>query len=169
MDSSPWLRTAAFATLVALIWWPAARPASAGYEPGCVGLAAPVPGGVLAGFSPLGQYAGHWGVDLAARPGDVVKAAGGGTVSFSGIVAGNRTVTVDHGGGLKTSYSYLSSQLVGAGQAVSRGQSLGTAGAAHGESGLHFSVRIAGAYVDPIPRLDCRPLDLRPALRLIPD
>ncbi len=85
------------------------------------------------------------------------------------MVAGNRTITIDHGGGLKTSYSYLEERWIGYGSVVSGGQPLGTVGAAHGDDGLHFSVRIHGEYVDPEPRIRCRPLDLSGAIRLVPD
>ncbi len=135
----------------------------------CVGLHPPVPGPVTASFAPVGPYAGHWGVDLGAAPGAPVRSAGSGRVSFSGTVAGNRTITIDHGGGLKTSYSYLEERWVAQGSVVSGGQALGAAGVAHGVGGLHFSVRIHGEYVDPEPRLHCRPLDLSEALRLVED
>jgi hypothetical protein len=65
--------------------------------PLCAGLIRPVSGAVVAAFAPVGDYAGHWGVDLAAAPGTVVRAPGAGVVSFSGTVAGRRSVTIDLG------------------------------------------------------------------------
>src|SRR5215470_6669685 len=47
---------------------------------------------------------GHRGVDLAATPGAVVRAAGAGTVAFAGQVAGVGVVSIDHPGGLRTTY-----------------------------------------------------------------
>jgi murein DD-endopeptidase MepM/ murein hydrolase activator NlpD len=70
----------------------------------CVGLSPPLEGDIVDGFRPIGLYEGHWGVDyqaVVASENDV-RAAASGVVTFSGVVVGNRTVTVDHGGGLKT-------------------------------------------------------------------
>jgi hypothetical protein len=47
---------------------------------------------------------GHRGVDLAADPGAPVYAAGPGVVRFAGEVAGRGVVSVDHAGGLRTTY-----------------------------------------------------------------
>src|SRR5947209_1444726 len=47
---------------------------------------------------------GHRGVDLGAAPGTIVRAAGAGTVSFAGRVAGRGVVSVAHPGGLRTTY-----------------------------------------------------------------
>lgn len=47
---------------------------------------------------------GHRGVDLAAVPGAIVRAAGPGTVLFAGLVAGRPVVTVGHAGGLRTTH-----------------------------------------------------------------
>jgi len=136
----------------------------------CVGLSAPVAGPVVTGFAPTGTYAGHWGIDYDAEPGQVVRAAAAGWVSFSGIVAGNRTVTVDHGGELKTSYSYLAEVWVRRGAAVSTGSVVGTSGTLHGQEtpGLHFSTRIDGAYVDPSKLLGCPAFSIPAALHLVP-
>lgn len=134
----------------------------------CVGLSAPVPGPVVAPFAPIGAYAGHWGVDLAAPEGTTVRAAAAGTVTFAGVVAGNTTVTVDHGGGLKTSASYLGRLLVGRGAWVGRGTPIGESGVHDDRPALHFSMRIDGSYVDPAMFLGCRPAVPAPGLRLVP-
>ena len=133
----------------------------------CVGLAAPVDGPVVAGFAPIGRWAGHWGVDFGADPGTPVRAAGAGVVSFDGTVAGNRTVTIDHGGGLKTSYSYLETASAGPGR-VMAGSVIARSGRAHGSEALHFSVRVDGVYIDPMSVLGCIPVDLTNALWLLP-
>ena len=133
----------------------------------CAGLAGPVDGPVVAGFAPIGRWAGHWGADFGVVPGTEVRAAGYGAVSFNGIVAGNRTITVDHGGGLKTSYSYLEA-VTWSGGSVSTGEVIARSGLAHGTEALHFSVRIDGNYVDPMSALGCVPVDITKALWLLP-
>src|SRR3954451_12807165 len=60
---------------------------------------------------------GHRGVDLGGRPAEVVHAAGSGTVAFAGTVAGRGVVSVDHAGGLRTTYEPVH-PLVAAGQGI---------------------------------------------------
>lgn len=98
--------------------------------------------------------AGHRGVDVGAPQGSLVRASAVGVVSFAGSVAGNRTVTVDHGAGLLTTYSFLGTTLVTKGTPVERGEPIGTVGAGHSGSGagshVHLSSRRDGAYFDPL-------------------
>ncbi|MBT8202596.1 MAG: M23 family metallopeptidase [Acidimicrobiia bacterium] len=115
----------------------------------------PVPGALAAGFDPGPGYGGHWGVDFDAPPGTPVRAAQAGFVTFAGVVVDNRTVTVSHGGTLRTTYSYLGSIAVAAGDAVAQGDVVATSGRAHGRPGLHVSVRIGDRYVDPMRLLAC--------------
>ncbi len=134
----------------------------------CPLMQQPVDAPVSQGFAPVGRYGGHWGVDYGTPTGTEVIAADSGTVSFSGVVAGNRTVTVDHGGGVKTSYSYLAAAIVEVGEHVRRGQLLALSGTAHGEQALHFSIRVAATYVDPVRMFMCSTFDVSAALRLVP-
>jgi len=130
-------------------------------------LAAPCgspPGPVARPFAPVGRYAGHWGIDYAMETGSVVTAVSNGVVTFAGPVAGMRSVTIDHGGGVRTSYSYLESIGVSIGDRVRRGHVLGTSGTDHGLSALHFSVRVHGSYVDPSFMFSCN----RGTVRLSP-
>lgn len=130
-------------------------------------LTPPVPGPVVAGFAPVGDYEGHWGIDFAAAVGEPVGAPVGGTVTFAGSVAGMTTVTIQPTGGVKVSVSYLSSIEVSTGDAVGQGATIGTAGMAHGNSAVHLSMRIDDVYVDPALFLDCQPTDITRALRLV--
>lgn len=97
---------------------------------------------------------GHRGVDVSAPLGSLVRASAVGVVSFAGSVAGNRTVTVDHGGGLLTSYSFLGNILVTKGTPVEQGEAVGTIGTGHSGSSLpphvHLSARRDGVYFDPL-------------------
>ena len=113
--------------------------------------------------SPYGP--GHRGVDLAAAPGAVVLAAGHGVVAFAGQVAGRPVVSIDHPGGLRTTYEPVDPS-VGAGQVVARGSPIGTLGAGHAgcpaAACLHWGLRRGETYLDPLLLL--RP----PRVRLLP-
>lgn len=114
-----------------------------------------LPGPVTHPFAPDGQYAGHWGVDVAMDEGAIVESPLDGVVSFAGSVVGVRTVTVRHGA-FRVSLSYLSEVDVVAGQSVRRGDAVGRAGAPHGTPGLHIGVRRGEDYVDPVDHSRCR-------------
>jgi murein DD-endopeptidase MepM/ murein hydrolase activator NlpD len=133
-----------------------------------MGLEKPVEGPLSAGFAPTGRFSGHWGVDWAVPEDTEIRSAGSGTVTFAGSVAGNQAVTVDHGGGLRTSYSYLAGLSVERGDQVAGSTILGTSGAAHGSAALHFSVRIGDTYLDPLAVVGCRWAAPSAALRLVP-
>ena len=128
-------------------------------------LALPAQGPMVREFSPDGLYGGHWGIDVAVDPGTSVRAAGAGIVTFSGVVAGNQTVTVHHGGGVRTSYSFLTERYVTAGQRVATGDLVGASGVDHDVAAIHFSLRVADRYVDPLTA--CRVMSApSPGLRL---
>ena len=87
---------------------------------------------------------GNRGIDYATPPGAPVRASAGGVVTFSGSVAGDRFVVVAHADGLRTTYGYLATAIVAAGDRVVARQLLGTAGGP-----LHFGVRRGDVYLDP--------------------
>ena len=132
----------------------------------CLALTPPVGGPAVDAYAPIGDYAGHWGVDLAADVGSPVLAPWFGTVTFAGTVDENVAVTIDHGGGLLSSLSYLRELTVTVGQVVAAGEQVAVSGVAHGRPSVHLSVRVGGTYVDPAPLLDCSPVPISEALRL---
>jgi murein DD-endopeptidase MepM/ murein hydrolase activator NlpD len=105
---------------------------------------------------------GHRGVDLAAPPGSPVLAAGEGVVAFAGWVAGRPVVSVDHAGGLRTTYEPVDA-VVGAGQPVARGSPLGPLAGGHdgcpAAACLHWGLRRGEVYLDPLALL--RPVEVR--------
>jgi len=111
---------------------------------------------------------GHRGIDLAATPGTAIRAAGAGTVTFAGLVAGIGAVTIDHGNGIETTYSIADDISVSAGQEVAQGTWIGRVSAAHPgrSSGLHFAVKVEGVYVDPEDHL--APVNVSRAIHLAP-
>jgi murein DD-endopeptidase MepM/ murein hydrolase activator NlpD len=97
--------------------------------------------------------AGHRADNVAAPIGTAVRASADGTVSFAGTVVGNRSVTIDHAGGLKTTYSFLGTIAVKRGAPVKRGDVVGTVGASHDASlpsNVQLSARRNDVYFDPL-------------------
>lgn len=102
---------------------------------------------------------GHRGVDLRAGPGQPVLAAGHGVVVFAGPLAGRGVVSVEHDGGLRTTYEPVLARVV-AGDQVYSGQELGVVLAGHaGCAGpcLHWGVRRGQTYLDPLALVGGRP------------
>ena len=101
----------------------------------------------------------HLGYDLAVTRRYPVPAANSGIVSFAGTLGiyGN-TVIVDHGFGLCSLYSHLSSIAAAPGDAVRKGTKIGRTG----ETGLaigdhlHYGVYIQGVAVLPLEWWDAK-------------
>ena len=131
----------------------------------------PVDGPVVRPFEPpRTRYgAGHLGVDFRAGPGTPVRAAGPGVVVFAGRVGTELDVVVRHPGGLRTTYAFLSSVAVHAGDSVQAGTIVGRSGGTgpnHDGSVVHFGLRIGATYVDPMQLF--RPPDLGAVVHLAP-
>ena len=95
----------------------------------------------------------HNGIDIAVNAGTPIIAAKAGRVIGAGYhySMGNHVI-IDHGGGVYTVYMNASRLLVSVGQEVSRGQTIALVGSTGMSTGphLHFSVKINGAYVNPL-------------------
>jgi murein DD-endopeptidase MepM/ murein hydrolase activator NlpD len=131
----------------------------------------PVVGPVTRGFDPPGSPfgAGHRGIDVAAPVGTLVRAPAAGLVSFAGNVGGRLFVTIDHGGGLLSTCSFLSALLVQKGDVVVQGQGIALSGTGHaGDTipNVHLGVRLSGAYADPLDYLS--PVSVVGLIRLAP-
>ena len=122
---------------------------------------------VLRGFDPPAHpYGpGHRGVDLGAAPGDPVLAAGPGVVVFAGVLAGRGVVSVQHAGGLRTTYEPLV-VATRRGAAVARGSVLGRLAGGHAgcpwPACLHWGLRRGEVYSDPLSLLRRGPVRLLP-------
>jgi murein DD-endopeptidase MepM/ murein hydrolase activator NlpD len=115
----------------------------------------PVTGPIVRGYdppdSPYGS--GHRGIDVAAAIGSLVLAPDDGVVTFAGKVGGRLFLTIDHGAGVTSTCSWLTSVLVRKNDRVTRGQPVATTDWGHTDltvPHLHFGVRLDGAYVDPL-------------------
>ncbi len=96
---------------------------------------------------------GHRADNIAAPIGTPVRASADGVVSFAGNVAGNLSVTVDHTGNVKTTYSYLGAIVAKKNQHVVRGDVIGTVGPGHDPSlppNVQLSARRNNVYFDPL-------------------
>ena len=118
----------------------------------------PVTGPVINAFdppaSPFGS--GHRGIDIAATAGTPVLAPAPGTITFAGPVAGHLFVTIDHGGGVESTYSWVSALVVKKGDVVAAGTLVARSGAGHPTDpvpSLHMGVKLHDVYVDPLAYL----------------
>lgn len=112
--------------------------------------------GELVKSGTTGAWQTHNGIDIKASVGDVVTAAGSGTVSaVENDPLWGVTVSIDHGNGIVTRYCNLNSGVtVSAGQEVSSGEEIGAVGEtadieSKEETHLHFEVVKNGSYVNP--------------------
>lgn len=116
--------------------------------------------------APLTRYGpGHRGADLAGAAGQPVLAAGDGTVTHSGVIAGRGTVSVTHANGWRTTYEPLEDRIA-VGSTVHRGDYVGTL-AAGGHCGdqpcLHWGLVVApDTYRDPLTLLRAPDIVLLP-------
>jgi murein DD-endopeptidase MepM/ murein hydrolase activator NlpD len=118
----------------------------------------PVVGVVIEGFDPpASPYgSGHRGIDIATPIGTPVLAADAGTVTFAGKVGGHLFVTVDHGAGLVSTYSWLSELLVAKNDVVGKAEPIALSGPGHPgvlPEHLHFGAKLNDGYVDPLEYL----------------
>jgi murein DD-endopeptidase MepM/ murein hydrolase activator NlpD len=127
---------------------------------------------VLRRFSPPPRrwLAGHRGVDLAGRSGQLVRAAGDGVVVFAGPVAGRGVVSVGHDGGLRTTYEPVR-PLVRKGQDVGGGDVLGVLDPGHPGCAivacLHWGLRRDDTYLDPLLLVQPGRVRLKPLTHLV--
>lgn len=120
----------------------------------------PVEGKVIKGYgwgysATLGDYRFHTGVDLAAKPGEKVRAAWSGKVLFAGANdETGLTVLVGQADGRQALYGNLGTLAVHEGQEVRRGDPVGTVGASLTQesaspSHLHFEILAGSEPLNP--------------------
>ncbi|WP_341228850.1 M23 family metallopeptidase [Nocardioides salarius] len=125
---------------------------------------------VVAGFdAPSSPYGpGHRGVDLLGRPGQPVRAALAGQVSFAGRIAGRGVVVVAHGP-TRTTYEPVAGDLA-VGEAVTAGEVVGRLEVAPSHCAprtcLHWGWIESGpagdTYLDPLRLVGLGPVRLLP-------
>lgn len=126
-------------------------------------LVRPVDGAVVGAFGdyddPLLEVPMHRnGIELDARPEDMVRALAPGRVAFVGALPGfERVVVVDHGGGYLSLTGRLLSVWVEEGETIEAGRVLGRVGAKAVDDGLgttaYVEIRHGRRPIDPAPYL----------------
>lgn len=86
----------------------------------------------------------HYGVDIAAKTGTPVIAPAGGQVRLAhpGMFFSGKTLIIDHGHGLSSSFLHLDRIFVKTGQIVSKGDKIATVGATGRVTGPHLDWRV---------------------------
>jgi murein DD-endopeptidase MepM/ murein hydrolase activator NlpD len=95
----------------------------------------------------------HTGLDIAAPYGEVIRAADGGEVIFSGWWDGyGKAVVIDHGKSISTVYAHMSRIYAQNGSKISKGQIIGLIGSTGYSTGphCHFEVRVNGKPKNPM-------------------
>ncbi len=151
--------------------WVVLAPAAAGQARAAADWSWPVVGPVIRGFDPPDTPfgSGHRGIDIATSVGTPVIAAEAGVVTFAGPVGGRLFLTIDHGAGLESRYSFLSALAARRGDTVSMGQVVARSGTGHAGDlvpNLHFGVLLDDTYVDPLEYLG--PVEVWRFIRLAP-
>jgi murein hydrolase activator len=102
--------------------------------------------------SRFGTLIARNGIEIAAAEETPVKAASDGRVVFASTFTGfGQLVIIDHGAKTFSLYGHLKSRSVQQGEAVTRGQAIGTSGVTPtGAPALYFELRIDGKPVDPV-------------------
>ena len=94
----------------------------------------------------------HKGLDIAGPFGSPVKAMALGTVEFAGLRGGfGNCIMIKHANGFETLYGHLSKILVGIGEKVEIGQTIGNVGSTGRSTGphLHYEIHKNGQKINP--------------------
>ena len=94
----------------------------------------------------------HTGLDIRVPFGEPIRASNAGAVVMaSSLYFGGKTVIIDHGLGVFSTYGHMSELLVKRGETVKKGQTVGLCGSTGRSTGphLHWSFKIFDTRVDP--------------------
>lgn len=95
----------------------------------------------------------HSALDISSRMGTPIISPSDGVVASVGKSYGyGKTLTINHGYGLKTKYAHLDKSLVKKGETVKRGQQIALMGNTGRSTGphLHYEVHLKGVPVNPL-------------------
>ena len=86
----------------------------------------------------------HYGIDIAAKKGTMIKSSGSGTVTMAedDLYYTGGTIIMDHGHCISTIYSHLESVMVSVGDKINQGDIIGTVGSTGRSTGPHLDFRV---------------------------
>jgi len=86
----------------------------------------------------------HYGIDIAAKKGTLIKSSGSGTVTMAedDLYYTGGTIIMDHGHGISTIYSHLETVLVSVDDRINQGDIIGTVGSTGRSTGPHLDFRV---------------------------
>lgn len=117
----------------------------------------PVHGQIIEGYGTGANGTHNDGINIAARPGEPVRAADAGIVAYAGneLRGYGNLVLIKHSGGYMTAYAHNAQLLVRRGDAVKRGQEIAKAGSTGtvDTPQVHFEIRQGTRAIDPISLL----------------
>ena len=100
----------------------------------------------------------HYGIDIAAKKGTMIKSSGSGTVTMAedDLYYTGGTIIMDHGHGISTIYSHLESIMVSVGDKINQGDIIGTVGSTGRSTGPHLDFRLNWFQIrlDPMSLLE---------------
>ena len=119
-----------------------------------ISLARPVSGTITSRFGARSSIrsSAHTGLDISAPKGTAIKAAAGGTVTFSGWKGSyGYMLVISHGNGVQTYYAHCSKLYASVGQTVSQGETIASVGSTGNSTGphLHLEIRVNGVAYNP--------------------
>jgi murein DD-endopeptidase MepM/ murein hydrolase activator NlpD len=94
----------------------------------------------------------HRGIDISARDGTPIYATAAGTVTFAGLKGPlGKTIIIDHGHGLTTTYGHCRQILKLQGERVNRWDTIALVGNTGSSTGphIHYEVALYGVQVNP--------------------
>lgn len=94
----------------------------------------------------------HSGIDIAAPTGTEITASNHGVVVLAAdLLVTGKTIIIDHGYEVFSSYSHLNSLNVAVGDKIQKGQIIGRCGSTGFSTGphLHWTITVGGVYVNP--------------------
>lgn len=119
-----------------------------------INLIRPISGTITSRFGAVSsrRVNKHTGLDIAASTGTKIKAAAGGTVTFSGYKGSyGYMIVINHGNGVETYYAHCSKLYASVGQQVNQGDVIAAVGNTGNSTGphLHLEVRVNGVAYNP--------------------
>ncbi|MFC1669934.1 M23 family metallopeptidase [Spirochaetota bacterium] len=96
----------------------------------------------------------HTGIDIAARPGTIIRATAPGKVASAGWSGGyGNMIRLKHKYGFETVYAHCRAIAVAKGQNVRKGTIIGYIGATGNATGnhCHYEIRLGGIPINPYP------------------